>query len=76
MIQLIILLVIIIALGAFIYISKYRNKEKPKIGIQREKTADYFKDYINLKLYWMSIIFMLFGVIVLFAILIIEFVMD
>ncbi len=72
MIQLIVLSVIMIAIGLFIYITKYRNKEKPKGGIKRDNPADYFKDYANLKLYWTSIAFIFFGSTVLIAILIIE----
>ena len=61
-----------IAIGAFIYIYKYKDKEKPKIGIKRDNPSDYFKDYLNLKLYWASISFIVFGIIILIAILIIE----
>jgi thioredoxin reductase (NADPH) len=46
--QLIALLIIMIATGTFIYITKYKNKEKPKVGIKRDKSSDYFKDYLNL----------------------------
>lgn len=63
-----------IAIGAFIYISKYKNKGKPKIGIKRDKLSEYFKDYIDLKSYWTSIAFIVVGVTILIAILIIELV--
>lgn len=72
--QLIALLIIMIATGTFIYITKYKNKEKPKVGIKREKSSDYFKDYLNLKLYWASIAFIVFGGIILLAIIILEIV--
>ena len=60
MIQLISFLIIMIAIGALIYITEYKNKEKPKAGIKREESLDYFKDYLNLKLYWISIAFIVF----------------
>jgi hypothetical protein len=63
-----------IATGTFIYITKYKNKGKPKVGIKREKSSDYFKDYLNLKLYWASIAFIVFGITILFAIIILELV--
>lgn len=72
--QLIALLVIMITIGVFIYITKYKNKEKPKAGIKREKLSDYFKDYLDLKLYWASISFIAIGITILIAILIIELV--
>lgn len=72
--QLIALSIIMIAIGIFIYVSKYKNKEKPKVGIKREKSSDYFKDYLNLKLYLASIIFIVFGVTILLAIIILEIV--
>ncbi len=72
--QLIALLIIMISIGAFIYLTKYKNKEKPKVGIKREKSSDYFKDYLNLKLYWSSILFIVFGVTILFVIIILEIV--
>lgn len=76
MLQLILMLISMIIIGASIYYSKYRNKEKPKVGIKRENISDYLKDYYNLKLYYMSIAFMFFGASVLIAILIIDLVMD
>lgn len=72
--QLIALSMIMIAIGIFIYVTKYKNKEKPKVGIKREKSSDYFKDYLNLKLYLASIIFIVFGVTILLAIIILEIV--
>jgi len=72
LITLVLLLLIMIAIGLFIYISKYSNKEKPKVGIKRDNLSGYFKDYANLKLYWTSIGFIFLGVTVLIAILIIE----
>jgi hypothetical protein len=61
-----------IGTGALIYTTKYKNKEKPKAGIKREKSLDYFNDYLNLKLYWVSIVFIVFGITILLAILILE----
>ncbi len=72
MTQLIILTVGMIALGSFIYFVKFKNKEKPKDGIKRNNPSDYFIDYVNLKLYWTSIAFIVFGVFILIAIIIIE----
>ncbi len=72
--QLIVLLIIMIATGTFIYIAKYKNNEKPKVGIKREKSSEYLKDYINLKLYWVSIAFIFFGTLILLAIIILEIV--
>ena len=62
--------------GSFIYLFKYKNKEKPKVGIKRDNPSDYFKDYLNLKLYWASIAFIIFGFIILAAILIIELIFN
>lgn len=72
--EIITLLIIMIATGTFIYITKYKNKEKPKVGIKREKSSEYFKDYLNLKLYWVSIAFIVFGGTILLAIIILEIV--
>lgn len=74
MTQLVSLLILMITLGVIVYVTKYRNKEKPKVGNKREKTSDYFKDYLNLKLYWASIVFIVFGVTILLAIIVIELV--
>lgn len=46
-----------IAIGTFIYLFKFKNKEKPKIGIKRDNPSDYYKNYFNLNLYWLSIAF-------------------
>lgn len=72
--EIITLLIIMIATGTFIYITKYKNKEKPKVGIKREKPSEYFKDYLNLKLYWVSIAFIVIGCTILLAIIILEIV--
>ena len=74
--QLITILIIMIATGTFIYITKYKNKEKPKFGIKRDKSSDYFNDYLNLKLYWASIAFIVFGVIILLTIIILEIIFN
>lgn len=72
MMELIVVLLIMIAIGAFIYIKKYKNNGKPEAGIKRDNLLDYYKDYSSLKLYWTSIFFMVFGVLALLAILILE----
>lgn len=72
MLQLIIFLLLMNVLALFIYLYKYKGKEKPKVGIKRDNWADYCKDYLNLKLYWTSIGFILIGSIVLIAIIIME----
>lgn len=76
MAQIITLLILMIASGIFVYTSKYKNQEKPKTGIKREKPSDYFKDYLNLKLYWTSIAFIVFGITILLAILILELIFN
>ncbi|CAM3543717.1 hypothetical protein [Flavobacterium chungbukense] len=73
MAQIIILLLLMIAIGVFIYITKYKDG-KPKVGIKRNNYSDYFKDYSSLKLYWTSICFIFFGIAMLIAILILEIV--
>lgn len=73
MLQLIVVLIIIILTGAVIYILKYKGKEKPRVGIKRDNKSDYLKDYINLKLYWTSILFIVFGSSILLAMLIITY---
>ncbi|WP_298393767.1 hypothetical protein [Flavobacterium sp.] len=74
MLELITFALIIIAVGSIIYILKYKNKEKPKIGIKRNSSNEYFKDYVNMKLYLTSIFFILLGLIILITILILEIV--
>lgn len=65
-----------ISLGVIIYTLKYKNKEKPKIGIRRENKSEYVKDYWNLKLYFGSIAFIIIGIVLLIAIILIEFLSD
>ena len=72
MIKLIGVLLAIIIIGLSIYLTRYKGKEKPKVNIKRINPNEYFKDYWNLKLYWTSIFFMIFGIVILIAILIIE----
>jgi hypothetical protein len=72
MIELVIIQLVMIAIGVCIYIIEYRNKEKPKMGIKRDTASDYLKDYARLKLYWTSIAFIVVGISVLIAMLIIE----
>jgi hypothetical protein len=74
--QIITLLIIMIAIGAFIYLFKFKNKEKPKIGIIRDNPSDDYKNYFNLNLYWLSIAFLFIGIFNLIAILIIEIIFD
>lgn len=72
MIGLIITLLTLILVGSLIYFLRFRNKEKPKVGVKRNNFSEYIKDYGELKLYWGSIALIVFGVIVLIAIGIIE----
>ena len=72
MIGLIITLLTLILVGSLIYFLRFRNKEKPKVGVKRNNFSEYIKDYGELKLYWVSIALIVFGVIVLIAIGIIE----
>ena len=51
MIELVVILLIMFAIGVFVYATKYHSKEKRKVGISRKNYSDYFKDYSNLKLY-------------------------
>lgn len=76
MIQFVIIILIMISLGVIIYTLKYKNKEKPKIGIRRENKSEYVKDYWNLKLYFGSIAFIIMGIVILIAIILIEFLSD
>lgn len=72
MIEIILTLVISILVGSLIYCFRYRNKEKPKVGIKRNNSTEYFKDYMELKLYWGTISLIVIGIIGLLAIVIIE----
>jgi hypothetical protein len=72
MAELIIILLILILVGGLIFFFRFRNKEKPKVGLKRNNFSEYIKDYTELKLYWASIAFMVVGIIVLIAIGIME----
>lgn len=72
MIGIIITLLTLILVGSLIYFLRFRNKEKPKVGLKRNNFSEYIKDYGELKLYWGSIALIVFGVVVLIAIGIIE----
>ena len=72
MAELIIILLILILVGSFIYFFRFRNKEKPKVGLKRNNFSEYVKDYTELKLYWTSIAFIVVGIVVLIAIGIME----
>ncbi len=74
MTQIIIILLLMIAIGAFTYITKYKDNGKPKAGIKRDNFSDYLKDYSNLKSYWNSIFLFFFGIAMLIVILILEIV--
>ncbi|PBJ15986.1 hypothetical protein [Flavobacterium sp. ACN6] len=63
---------VIAAVGAFIYTTRFKGKGMPKVGIKRDNPSDYFKDYYNLKLYLTSIFFIFLGIIILIAIFILE----
>ena len=73
MTEIILILLALILVGSIIYFFRYRNKEKPKVGIKRNNFSEYLKDYAELKLYWTSISFIVFGIVVLIAIVIMEF---
>jgi ABC-type spermidine/putrescine transport system permease subunit I len=72
MIELILILITLSLVGTLIYFFRYRNKEKPKVGVKRNNYSEYFKDYIELKLYWGSISLIVIGIVGLLAIGIIE----
>jgi heme/copper-type cytochrome/quinol oxidase subunit 2 len=72
MAELIIILLILILVGSLIYFFRFRNKEKPKVGLKRNNFSEYVKDYTELKLYWTSIAFIVVGIVVLIAIGIME----
>ncbi|BDU26068.1 hypothetical protein FLGSB24_28120 [Flavobacterium sp. GSB-24] len=74
MTQIILILLAMIVIGAAIYVIRYKDKGKPKTGIKRDNNSEYFKDYINLKLYWTSLGFIFLGVTLLIVILILELV--
>jgi hypothetical protein len=72
MIELILASLTSILVGSLIYFFRYRKKEKPKVGVKRNDSAEYFKDYLEIKLYWGSLSLIFIGIIVLLAIGIIE----
>ena len=72
MIEIILALVSLILVGSLIYFFRYRNKEKPKVGVKRNNFSEYHKDYMELELYWGSICLIVVGVVGLLAIGIIE----
>ncbi len=74
MMQIILILLAMIVIGAAIYITKYKGKGKPKAGIKRDNNSEYFKDYIDLKLYWTSLGFMFLGASLLLVIVVLELV--
>ena len=72
MIEIIIISLLLIAIGALIYFIKFKDKGMPKVGMKRENLSDYSKDYSDLKLYWTSISLIFLGVSVLIVIFILE----
>lgn len=74
MCELIAIAVLGICVGFFIYRAQYGNKEKPKIGIKRESFKEYFSDYTAFDGYVRTIFMVVFGVIILLAVLILEIV--
>ena len=72
MIEVIVTLITLILVGSLIYFFRYRNKEKPKVGVKRNNTSEYFKDYVELKLYFGSISLIVIGIVCLLVIGIIE----
>ncbi|MCR4029609.1 MULTISPECIES: hypothetical protein [Flavobacterium] len=61
-----------IVIGAATYITKYKGKGMPKVGIKRDNNSEYFKDYLNLKLYWTSLGSIFMGILLLLVILVLE----
>ena len=72
MTELIVILICLTLAGCLIYFLKYSNKEKPKSGIKRANFSEYFKDYMDLKLYWGSLFLIILGVVSLLSIIVIE----
>jgi heme/copper-type cytochrome/quinol oxidase subunit 2 len=72
MIELILMLITSILVGSLIYFFRFRNKEKPQVGVKRNNFSEYYKDYMALELYWSSICLIVVGVVDLLAIGIIE----
>jgi hypothetical protein len=72
MTQIILILLAMIVIGVAIYITRYKGKDKPKAGIKRANNSEYFKDYINLKLYWTSLGFIFVGISLLLVIVVLE----
>lgn len=70
--KIIVIPIIFIIIGTTIYTIKFYGKSKPKLGQQRNTLKEYFNDIFNFKLYYQSIIFIVIGVFLLFAFLIIE----
>lgn len=72
MIEVLVAVICLTLVGCLIYFLKYSNKEKPKSGIKRANFSEYFKDYMDLKLYWGSLFIIILGVVSLLSIIVIE----
>lgn len=72
MIELIITLLLSILLGSLVLLFKFRKKGKPKIGIKRNNFSEYFKDYIEINLYYGSLGLIIIGSICLITLGILE----
>jgi len=72
MTEIIAILLTLIFVGGIIYFFRYRNKGKPKVGIKRNNFSEYLKDFTEFQLYWTSLSFIVLGIVVLIAILIVE----
>lgn len=73
---LILTLITSILVGSLIYFFRYRNKEKPKVGVKRNNFSEYHKDYMELQLYWGCICLIFIGVVGLIAIVITEWIFN
>lgn len=72
MIELIITLLISILVGGLILFFKFRKRGKPKIGIKRNDYSEYFKDYIEINLYYGSLGLLIIGSVCLIVLGILE----
>lgn len=71
-IKIIVIPIIFIIIGTTIYSTKFYDKNKPKLGQERNTLKEYLNDIFNFKLYFQSIILIVIGVLLLFAFIIIE----
>ncbi len=62
----------ILFLSYLMYIFFHKGKKKPIFGEKRTNTIEYITDYLNHRLYWSYIIFLIFGLLILISLLIID----